>query len=303
MIPMQQSIQTKIIDGNELSDKFLEDLKREIKETGIKPHLNIVMVGDNPNSQVYVDLKKEKGEEIGCKVDIHKYEKISSDELRNFIKELNSDASNGYIIQMPISRDALLLKEDEEYSEVVNEILDMIEPIKDADGMSTKTLGKLFHNSPSSVISATPLAIVKILEEIFGSDLKQAISGKKIIVINRSNIVGKPLAAVLINNDATVTIAHSKTQNLSDLTKEADIVISGTGITGFLKGDMIKEGAIVIDVGINKSAEGIGGDIDIASVNGKASVLTPVPGGVGPVTVSMLFKNLIDLTKLQAKRK
>ncbi len=293
---MQQT-DTKLIDGNLLSERFLSEMKLEIEKLGIKPHLNIVMVGDNPNSQIYVDLKKEKGEEIGCKVDIHKFEKITSDELRELINDLNNDESNGYIIQMPISKDALILKGLEEYAEVVNEILDMIDPKKDADGMSTKTLGKLFHNSPTAMISATPLAIVEILEEIYGDDLREILPSKKIIIINRSNIVGKPLAAALINNDATVTIAHSKTQNLNELIKEFDIVISGTGIPQFLKGNMIKEGAVVIDVGINKSAQGVAGDVDNESVIGKASFLTPVPGGVGPVTVAMLFHNLLELTK------
>jgi methylenetetrahydrofolate dehydrogenase (NADP+) / methenyltetrahydrofolate cyclohydrolase len=296
---MQQKQETKLIDGNLLSERFLNELKDEVAKLEIKPHLNIVMVGDNPNSQIYVDLKKEKGEEIGCQVDVHKFEKITSDELRSFVQKLNTDESNGYIIQMPIGKEALVLNEGEEYSEVVNDILDMIDPKKDADGMSTKTLGKLFHNSPSAMISATPLAIMKILEEIYG-DLKSVLPGKKIIIINRSNIVGKPLAAALLNNDATVTIAHSKTQNLQEIVKEFDIVISGTAGTGipqFLKGEMIKDGAVVIDVGINKSAEGVAGDVDNASVIGKASYLTPVPGGVGPVTVAMLFHNLIALTK------
>jgi methylenetetrahydrofolate dehydrogenase (NADP+)/methenyltetrahydrofolate cyclohydrolase len=177
-----------------------------------------------------------------------------------------------------------------------------IDPFKDADGLSTKTLGMVFQNFETGILPATPMAVIEVLKDIYETDdLKGSLAGKKVLIINRSYIVGRPLAAELINLDATVTVAHSKSGNIKELSLNSDIVISGTGVSKFLTGDMINEGAVVIDVGINKTAEGVAGDIDIDSVNGKAGYLTPVPGGVGPLTVAMLFRNLVKLTKLQSK--
>ncbi|MBN1915868.1 bifunctional 5,10-methylenetetrahydrofolate dehydrogenase/5,10-methenyltetrahydrofolate cyclohydrolase [Candidatus Dojkabacteria bacterium] len=309
-------METKILDGKALSEAIFKELKVELSENNYKPHLDIIIIGNVKSSHLYVDLKKKKGEEIGVPVKVHRFPQIKTSQLFMLINNLNKDnKTTGYIIQMPIPKESLELdtlkdvrpvdfkkdssvKKDNLYWMTIKEIFSKIDPGKDADGLSSATLGMVFHDSPKSLLSATPKAVLASLEEIFQTkNLKKALCGKNITIVNRSDIVGKPLAAALINLDATITVAHSKTRDIKKVTEGADIVISGTGVQKFLKGDMIKKGAIVIDIGINKTAEGVAGDIEKESVIGKASWLTPVPGGIGPLTVAMLFKNLLTLEK------
>lgn len=299
---------TNIIDGKQIAEEVLEGVKNEISGLGFKPRLDIVIIGNDDESHLYVNLKRLKGEEIGAQVVVHHEERIKLSELITKINSLNNDSEvNGYIIQMPIPEESLELDQYDgitsSYEEAINLILDEIEPGKDVDGMSAKSLGRTLLGQKGTTISATALSVLRILEEIYETDdLKSALSGKDILLINRSVVVGKPLAAALINLDATLTIAHSKTKEIEKAISMADIVITGTGIEKFITGEMIKDGAVLIDVGVSKKDKKVRGDVDVESVLEKASHLTPVPGGVGPLTVAMLFKNLVDLAKLNSKQ-
>jgi methylenetetrahydrofolate dehydrogenase (NADP+)/methenyltetrahydrofolate cyclohydrolase len=272
-------MQTKIIEGKELSSEILSVLKQDIESKKLKPALKIISVGNDPASKVYIRKKKKLGESIGIKVSLVELsEKTSTKELTKRVGQVNNDKSvHGLIVQLPLPKG---IKE--------KELLQKISPEKDVDGMSPVSLGNLWQGN-KAFAAATPLSIMRCLEST-----GVALEGKHAVIINRSNIIGKPLTALLLQENATVTICHSKTSDLKKHTNEADIVISATGKTGLITGDHIKKGAIVIDAGINKTALGIAGDVDEKSVTGEASFLTPVPGGVGPMTVAMLMKNTVE---------
>ena len=280
-----------IIDGKELARKTREKLKIEcdnLKKEGILPKLAVIMVGDDKASQIYVKNKSKACQEIG--IEFEEYflgNDIRQKELIELIQKLNCDKSiNGILLQSPIPK-----------SLDINEAFRTIFPEKDVDGFNPINVGKLCLNQ-ETFVSCTPYGIMKMFEE-YDIDL----TGKNVTILGRSNIVGKPLIQCCLNKNATVTVCHSKTKDLKEHTKNADIVISAIGKAKFVTADMIKDGAVVIDVGINRDESGkIVGDVDFEKVSSKASYITPVPGGVGPMTIAMLMNNVIKATKLQNRR-
>lgn len=280
-----------IIDGKELARKTREKLKIEcdnLKKEGILSKLAVIMVGDDKASQIYVKNKSKACQEIGIKFEEYFLgNDIKQEELIELIQKLNLDKSiNGILLQSPIPK-----------SLDINEAFRIILPQKDVDGFNPINVGKLCLNQ-ETFVSCTPYGIMKMFEE-YDIDL----TGKNVTILGRSNIVGKPLIQCCLNKNATVTVCHSKTKDLKEHTKNADIVISAIGKAKFVTADMIKDGAVVIDVGINRDESGkIVGDVDFEKVSSKASYITPVPGGVGPMTIAMLMNNVIKATKLQNRR-
>ena len=276
----------KIINGKEISEKILNEIKIKVENLVIKPTLAVISVGNNSASEIYVRNKENRAKEVGFNSIVKKLpEETSKDELLDTIGKLNQNPDiNGILLQLPLPKH---LNE--------KDFLDKISPIKDVDGFNTYNAGKLFKGETPYAIPCTPKGILKIFEEE-----KIELEGKTITVIGRSNIVGKPLSALLTMKNATVILAHSKTKNLKELSKISDIVIAAVGKSGFLKENMIKEGAIVIDVGINRDNDGkITGDVDFDTIVKKASFITPVPKGVGPLTIAMLISNTYELYKIQ----
>jgi len=274
-----------IIDGKELSKKIRGQVKEEVeilKAKGIAPKLAVIMVGEDPASKVYVKNKSKACNEIG--IEYEEYilnENIEMDELLNVIKDFNDRKDiHGILLQSPIPKHLDIYK-----------AFETIDFRKDVDGFNPINIGRLTLNR-QTFISCTPHGVMKMLEE-YEIDLK----GANVVILGRSNIVGKPLAQCLLNKDATVTICHSKTKNIEEITKNADILISAIGQPEFVKANMVKEGAVVIDVGINRLETGLVGDVDFEEVEKKASYITPVPGGVGPMTIAMLLHNVVIATK------
>ncbi len=280
----------EILDGKAVSQKIKEKLEKEIeelKQSGIIPKLAVIMVGDDPSSKIYVRNKSISCNQIGVEYEEHLLSKDTSmDELLGLIDKLNKDDSvNGILLQSPIPKGL-----------DINEAFKAIDPKKDVDGFNPINVGKLCLGQ-DSFISCTPYGIIKLLEE-YGIQIE----GKDAVVVGRSNIVGKPMMQCLLNKNATVTICHSKTYKLERATKKADILVVAVGKPKFIKSDMVKEGAIVIDVGINRGEDGkICGDVDFEEVSKIASYITPVPGGVGPMTIAMLMNNIVKATKQQFK--
>ncbi len=278
----------KIIDGKKIAQKIIDEIKDKVGKLQTKPSLAVIVAGNNPASLVYVKNKAKKAEEIGFGSVVEKLdENVTKEELLQVIDKFNQDPSiTGVLLQLPLP--SHLSKED---------FLDKISPLKDVDGFNTYNAGKLFKGEVPHVLPCTPFGIVKLLEEE-----KIEISGKLALVIGRSNIVGKPIAALLSQKNATVILAHSKTENLPELMKMADIIVSATGISNLVCGKDIKSGAVIVDVGIIRNSEGkLTGDVDFNSTLEVASYITPVPGGVGPMTIAMLMVNTYELFKLQMK--
>ena len=276
----------QIIDGKGLAQKIRNDLKincEDLKKEGIKPKLAVILVGDDPASKVYVKNKNKACEEVGIEFEEHILNSdITQEQLINLIDSLNkNDTIHGILLQSPIPKHL-----------DINEAFRKILPEKDVDGFNPINVGKLMLGQ-DTFISCTPYGIIKMFEE-YNIDL----TGKNVTIIGRSNIVGKPLMHCCLNKNATVTICHSKTTNLKEHTSNADIVIAAIGKSRFVTADMIKDGAVVIDVGINRGEDGkITGDVDFEEVSKKASYITPVPGGVGPMTIAMLMNNVIKAAK------
>ena len=281
-------METNVLNGKFLASIIKEDIKYEIselKKRGIKPCLSVILVGDNPASQKYVSFKEKACKELGIESVLFKLPNdASEEELENLIEELNNNPSiNGILVQLPLPNH---LNQ--------NKILQKIEPLKDVDGFTPYCLGRLLTDNPL-FIPCTPKGILKMLDV---HDIP--IEKKNAVVIGRSIIVGKPLSLLLLKRNATVTICHSKTENLSEITKKADILCVAIGKPHFITADMVKEGAVVIDVGINVIYNGkVVGDVDFDSVKNKASYITPVPGGVGPMTIAMLMENTLYAVKIQ----
>lgn len=276
----------EIINGKKIAENILNNIKKEVENYDIKPTLAVIIVGDDPASKVYVKNKIKKSEFLGFNSILKELpENTTKKELLDVIKNLNEDKNvNGILLQLPLPK-AL----DEK------DFLDEISPIKDVDGFTTYNSGKLFKGEKPYAIACTPKGIIKLLEST-GINLE----GKSAVVVGRSNIVGKPIAALLLQKNATVIQAHSKTKNLPEILNMADIIISATGKEEFIKGNMVKEGAVIIDVGITRNKNGkLTGDVDFESVSKKASYITPVPGGVGPMTIATLMENTLELYKLQ----
>jgi len=281
-----------IIDGKILAKKIRQELKQEcyeLKNNGINPKLAVIMVGDDPASKVYVRNKSRACEEVGIEYEefILKDE-TTQEKLIELIKKLNNDkTTNGILLQSPIPKHLN-----------INEAFKAITYMKDVDGFTPSSVGKLCIGE-DTFVSCTPYGVMKMFEE-YNIDL----TGKDVVILGRSNIVGKPLIQCCLQKNATVTVCHSKTKNLAEHTKRADVVISAIGQSKFVKADMVKDGAVVIDVGINRGKDGkLTGDVDFENVEKKASYITPVPGGVGPMTIAMLMNNVIKAAKEQSKEK
>ena len=277
-----------IIDGKELAKHIREELKEEVKElknAEIHPKLAVIMVGDDPASKVYVRNKSKACEDVGIEYEEHLLSsKTTREELLELIEKLNNDETvHGILVQSP-------LPEGLDANEAFRTIL----PKKDVDGFHPVNVGKLSLNQ-DCFVSCTPYGIIKMLEAY-----NVPIEGANAVIIGRSNIVGQPLAQCLLNKNATVTICHSKTKNLKEITKKADILIAAIGKSKFVTEDMVKENATVIDVGINRNEEGkLVGDTDFENIKEKVSFITPVPGGVGPMTIAMLMYNVVKAAKQQ----
>ncbi len=275
-----------ILEGKPTADRILEKVKAEIAERGIEPCLAVVMVGDDPASKIYVGLKEKACARSGIRSIVNKMPAdISQDELDLLVAELNKDASvNAVLVQLPLPAG---LDPDE--------VLSHIDPIKDVDGITSENLGKLVRKE-EGIVPCTPQGIMELIRST-----GIAISGKHAVVIGRSNIVGRPIAQMLLNSDATVTVCHSKTKNLGVYTRQADILVSAVGKPGLIRGDMIKKGAVVIDVGTTKVDDKLKGDVVFEEAKNMAGWITPVPKGVGPMTIAMLMKNTLECYRLQRK--
>ena len=275
-----------ILDGKITSKKIKENLKKEVdvlKEKGINPKLAVILVGEDKASKVYVKNKSKSCEQVGVEFEEYLFnENITQEELIKKINELNDDDTvTGILLQSPIPRH---LNEQEAFNAISSE--------KDVDGFNAINVGNLSLGK-DCFISCTPYGIIKMLEEY-----KIDLEGKHAVIVGRSNIVGKPMIQCLLEKNATVTICHSKTKNLQNITKQADILIVAMGKPKFITKEFVKDGAIVIDVGINRLVDGkICGDVDFESVETISSFITPVPGGVGPMTIAMLMNNVVKAAK------
>lgn len=278
----------KLINGKEVSLAVQEQIRKEteaLKEKGITPGLAVVIVGDDPASRTYVNNKKKACERVGFHSEEYALPATTTQEkLLALVKELNQRPEiNGILVQSPLPKGL-----DEKM------IVENIDPNKDVDAFHAVNVGKIMIGD-FSFLPCTPAGVIELLD-YEGID----IAGKECVVLGRSNIVGKPMAMLLLHRNGTVTICHSRTKNLQEVCARADILVAAVGKPGFVTGDMVKEGAVVIDVGINRNAEGkLCGDVDFDSVAPKAAYLTPVPGGVGPMTIAMLMQNTLTAAKEQ----
>lgn len=281
----------KLISGKKIANELAEDLKdavADLKNQGVTPGLTVILVGENPASKVYVRNKKRRAEDLGINFDLIKYDAdVTQAELVQKIEELNADVNvDGILVQLPLPKTI-----DEET------IVNLVAAEKDVDGFNPVNFGHLWQND-ATVIPSTAGGIMTLLDK---SGVK--LTGKHVVIINRSNIVGRPLGALMLNADATVTFVHSKTKDIKELTKQADILVSGVGIADFVTSDMVKPGAIVIDVGMNRNDEGkLVGDVAFDDVLPEVSLITPVPGGVGPMTIITLMEQVIVIAQKRLKK-
>lgn len=280
----------KILDGKAFANLLGQNLKekvKKLKDEGITPHFCVINIGDDPASKIYVRTKKHRAEKMGIIQDIYQMSAdTKQEEAIALIDKLNADpAINGLMVQLPapkqIDTDALL---------------ERIDPNKDVDGLTPANIGHLWMGN-HFVEPATAEGIIALLKHY-----EIPLEGKNVVIIGRSNIVGKPLAALMLEQNATVTIAHSRTKNLGEITKKADVLVSATGQAFLVKADMVKDGAVVVDVGMNHVGGKLVGDVDFDNVKEKANYITPVPGGVGPLTVQFLMEAVVKLTRRQNDR-
>lgn len=271
-----------IIDGKQISNEIKESVKQQVEElkaNGINPCLAVILVGEDPASMVYVNNKEKTCNKLGIESRVYRLnEQTTTEELLSLIESLNNDKSvHGILLQHPVPSQ-------------INEKLafDTILPEKDVDGFNNINVGKLSNDEKDAFVPCTPLGVLEMLKH---ENIE--IEGKHCVVVGRSSIVGKPMAKLMLNENATVTVCHSKTKNLSAITKLADILICTVGKPEFITADMIKEGAVVIDVGINRVDGKLVGDVKFDDVSKVADFITPVPGGVGPMTIAMLMKNTV----------
>ena len=279
----------KILDGKAFANLLGQNLKekvKKLKDEGITPHFCVINIGDDTASKIYVRTKKRRAEKMGIIQDIYQMSAdTKQEEALALIDKLNADpAINGLMVQLPapkqIDADALL---------------ERIDPNKDVDGLTPANIGHLWMGN-HFVEPATAEGIIALLKHY-----EIPLEGKNVVIIGRSNIVGKPLAALMLEQNATVTIAHSRTKNLGEITKKADVLVSATGQAFLVKADMVKDGAVVVDVGMNHVDGKLVGDVDFDKVKEKTSYITPVPGGVGPLTVQFLMEAVVKLTRRQNK--
>lgn len=277
----------KLISGKEVSAKVKDEVREETAELvkkGIKPGLAVVIVGNDPASRVYVNSKKKACEEVGfSSFEYALPEETTQEELLELVEKLNNDGSvDGILCQLPLPKQI-----DE------NAVINAIRPDKDVDAFHPFNVGKIMIGD-FAFLPCTPAGVMELIDST-GVD----ISGKSCVVIGRSNIVGKPMSMLLLHRNGTVTICHSRTKNLAEICRNADILVAAVGKANFVTADMVKDGAIVIDVGMNRLENGkLCGDVDFENVEKKAGYITPVPGGVGPMTIAMLMKNTLTAAKM-----
>lgn len=275
-----------IIDGKKISNEIKDELKEEIirlNKEGIKVKLVVVLVGDNSASEVYVRNKQKACEYVGIESETYNLpESTSQSELLELVNKLNNDKEvSGILVQLPLPKHI-----DEDF------IIKTISPLKDVDGFHPENVGKLSIGQ-KGYVSCTPSGVIELLKR-YNIDIE----GQNCVIIGRSNIVGKPMAMLLLRENATVTICHSKTKDLKEFTQKADILIAAIGRAKFITADYVKEDAILIDVGMNRDEEGkLCGDVDFEDVKDKVKAITPVPGGVGPMTIAALLRNVVDSVK------
>lgn len=264
----------ELLDGKSLANDILDKLSLKVNRLDTAPNLVVIQVGNDPASSVYVRNKERTAERVGINSETVKLSKhITQDELLEIIDKYNNDSLvNGILVQLPLPKHI-----DEQV------ILEAISPVKDVDGFHPLNVGKL-NIGQKQMIPSTPAGIMELLK---ANHIE--LEGKHVVIVGRSNIVGKPLAHLLLEANATVTIAHSKTKDLKHLTKQADILVVAVGQPELITEDYVKDGAVVIDVGINRTESGLKGDVDFNSVKSKVAAITPVPGGVGPMTIAMLM--------------
>ncbi len=277
----------QLIDGKSLANKIHTTVSKEVEklkqEKNIVPGLAVILIGDDPASHAYVKMKAKACEKVGFySITHHMPDTISQDEIIATIEMMNKNPRiDGILVQLPLPKHI-----------DTDKILEVIDPTKDVDGFHAYNVGRLVTNL-DSFVACTPLGVMKMFEE-YKIDLK----GQDVCVVGASNIVGKPMAALLLNAEATVTITHIHTKDLKAHTSQADIIVVGVGVPGLIKEDMVKDGAIVIDIGINRIEDGsLVGDVDFKAVSPKCSYITPVPGGVGPMTIAMLLSNTLKAAK------
>ena len=276
----------QLIDGKLISTQIKDELKKEVeqlKERGIVPCLAVIQVGNDPASTVYVNNKKKACAYVGIESRaVELEEDVSQEELLTLVKQLNQDEKvNGILVQLPLPKHI-----DE------NEVIHAIAPKKDVDGFHPETVGNMCIGS-KGFLPCTPAGVIQLLKR---SNIE--IAGKECVVIGRSNIVGKPMALLLLRENGTVTVTHSRTQNLKEVTRRADILVAAIGKPKFITSEYVKEGAVVIDVGIHRNENNkLCGDVDFEDVIDKVNAITPVPGGVGPMTIAMLMNNCVETVR------
>ncbi len=273
-------MKTQIIDGRKISNKIKEDLRLKISEKNITPKLAIILAGDDEASLIYVKNKQKSAKEIGIETKLFHFPTSCSEEkITNIIEDMNNDPDiNGIIVQLPLPEHLN-----------TNRIINKISPLKDVDGFHPYNTGMLQNNEKPYFVAATPLGIMTLIKEKYPN-----LTGKNVVIIGASLIVGRPLATLLLNQECTVTITHIHTKNIKDLTQKADIIVAACGVANLVKKDWIKRDAILIDVGINRLNGKICGDIDFEDIQDYAKAITPVPGGVGPMTIAMLLQNTYE---------
>ena len=278
----------RVIDGKAVAAQVRERVRAEVEELGregVKPGLATIIVGDDPASHIYVRRKREACDEVGIVSYHHELEASTPEpELAGLITKLGSDdAVSGILLQLPvpghIDSDAMI---------------ELIDPLKDVDGLTTMNAGRLVQGR-EGLVSCTPAGVIELLDSE-NVELK----GAEAVVLGRSQLVGRPLASLLLARDATVTLCHSRTRDLAEVCKRADVLVAAVGRPGLVTAEMVREGAVVIDVGTNRTEDGLVGDVDFEAVAEKAGAITPVPGGVGPMTIAMLLANTVRAARLQA---
>lgn len=274
----------ELLDGKVLANDILDKLSLKVKQLDTAPNLVVIQVGNDPASSVYVRNKERTAERVGINSETVKLsEQITQDQLLDLIDKYNNDASvNGILVQLPLPKHI-----DEQV------ILEAISPMKDVDGFHPLNVGKL-NIGQKQMIPSTPAGIMELLK---ANHIE--LEGKHVVIVGRSNIVGKPLAHLLLEENATVTVAHSRTKNLKQLTQMADILVVAVGQPELITEDYVKDGTVVIDVGINRTESGLKGDVDFNNVKSKVAAITPVPGGVGPMTIAMLMNQTYQAYRTQ----
>jgi methylenetetrahydrofolate dehydrogenase (NADP+) / methenyltetrahydrofolate cyclohydrolase len=279
-------VSAEIIDGKAVAARVKEELASQVKELAVTPGLATVLVGDDPASAIYVRMKREDCVEVGIESFHHEVPgDVEPQALAELLSGLNADDRvHGILLQLPLPDH---LEQDE--------FIALIDPVKDVDGLTSANAGLLMHDREEAMVPCTPAGVMELLKEA-GAELQ----GADAVVIGRSILVGKPLAQLLLKANATVTHCHSRTRDLGAVCREADVLIAAVGSPGLVKGDMVREGAVVIDVGTNRTEDGLVGDVDFESARERAGAITPVPGGVGPMTRAMLLVNTVRAARLQS---